>query len=88
VIRRAHERYDDTTIRNHLWPELAAVLSPQELLELVVTAGWYRTNSYVLNAVRIQREDSASRLPAFTARSGVAADPSWDHCPLDEDRAS
>ena len=36
----------------------------QQLLELIVTAGWYRTLAYVINAARIPPEPWAARFPA------------------------
>jgi 4-carboxymuconolactone decarboxylase len=32
-------------------------------LELMITAGWYRLLSYVINGARIQREPWAARFP-------------------------
>ena len=45
-----------------LWQELAREWSDEQLLELLVLAGWYRAISYVCNAARVPREDWAARL--------------------------
>jgi hypothetical protein len=37
---------------------------PDQLLELIVTAGWYRLISYVINTCGVQREPWAARFPA------------------------
>ncbi len=63
VIRLADELHDTDQVGDELWRELAACWSEPQLLELVVTAGWYRTLSYVLGAVAIQREPWAARFP-------------------------
>ena len=45
LIRVADEPYEDTTTAIICGRSSRPVWSPQELLNLVVTAGWYRTNS-------------------------------------------
>ena len=64
LVRLADELYETDGISDQLWTKLAGVFSAAELLELIVTAGWYRTLSYVINAVRIERESWAARFPA------------------------
>jgi 4-carboxymuconolactone decarboxylase len=51
------------TISDPLWGRLAEHWSDEQLIELVVLAGWYRTISYVINALRIEPEPWAARLP-------------------------
>ncbi len=63
LIRLADELHETDRIADPLWEALAAVWSPAALLELIVTAGWYRTLSYVLNAARVQHEPWAARFP-------------------------
>lgn len=63
LIRLADELHQTDTIADQLWQELAATWTDAELLELVVTAGWYRTLSYFINAARIQPEAWAARFP-------------------------
>jgi len=63
LIRLADELYETDDIADALWQELAAIWPATHLLELIVTAGWYRTISYVINAARIQREPWAARFP-------------------------
>ena len=43
--------------------QLAQRYHDDQLLELLVTAGWYRLISYVLNAARVQPEPWAARFP-------------------------
>jgi 4-carboxymuconolactone decarboxylase len=64
LVALADELYDTATVSERLWTKLAARYSDQQLLELLVTAGWYRLLSYVINAVGIEREPWAARFPA------------------------
>ncbi len=64
LIRLADELHDTNTISDGLWAQLSARYTDQQLLELIVTAGWYRTLAYVINAARIPPEPWASRFPA------------------------
>jgi alkylhydroperoxidase family enzyme len=64
LIRLADQLYETDDIADALWGELASVWPPPALLELIVTAGWYRTLSYILNAARVQHEPWAAPFPA------------------------
>ena len=63
LVRLADELYDTDTVSDELWAQVAARYTDQQLLELVVTAGWYRTISYVTNAARVALESWAARFP-------------------------
>jgi alkylhydroperoxidase family enzyme len=63
LIRLADELHDTATVSDELWAQLAAHYTDQQLLELVVTAGWYRTIAYVTNAARVALEPWAARFP-------------------------
>ena len=65
LIRLADELYDTDTISDGLWTQLTTLYTHGQLLELIVTAGWYRTISYVINAVRVPLEPWAKRFPAL-----------------------
>ena len=64
LLALADELYETDRIADSLWDQLIETWAPAQLLELIVTAGWYRTLSYVLNAARIQHEPWAARFPA------------------------
>ena len=64
LVRLADELYETDRISDALWRELGAAWPPAHLLELIVTAGWYRTLSYVINAARIQHEPWAAHFPS------------------------
>ena len=64
LIRLADELHDACTVSDTLWAELAERFSDDQLLELVITAGWYRLLSYVINAAGVEHEPWAARFPA------------------------
>jgi 4-carboxymuconolactone decarboxylase len=68
LIRLADELYDTDTVSDELWAQLAGRHTDQQLLELVVTAGWYRTLAYVINSARVTLEPWAARFPVAGAR--------------------
>lgn len=63
LVRLVDELHDTCTITAGLWSALADRYSDDQLLELVITAGWYRLLSGVINGLGIQREPWAARFP-------------------------
>jgi 4-carboxymuconolactone decarboxylase len=63
LVRLADELHDTCTVSDGLWSELTQRYTDQQLLELIVTAGWYRTLAYVINGVRIPPEPWAATAP-------------------------
>jgi len=61
LIRLADELHDTNTLSDGLWAELSNRYTDPQLLELIVIAGWYRTISYVTNALRVPLEAWAAR---------------------------
>lgn len=76
LVRLADELYDSEGVSDDLWDELRAAFSPAQILELIVTAGWYRTISYVVNAARVPLEAWAARFPG--ARASEKPGSSWE----------
>jgi len=64
LVRVADELHDTCRVSDALWPALAERFSDDQLLEIVITAGWYRLLSYVINAARIELEPWAARFAA------------------------
>ncbi len=64
LVRLADELHDSCTVSDELWSDLSARYADDQLLELVVIAGWYRLLSYVINGAGVQREPWATRFPA------------------------
>jgi 4-carboxymuconolactone decarboxylase len=63
LVALADELYDTATVSDELWARLTTHFSDEQLLELLVTAGWYRLIAYVINAVGVEREPWAARFP-------------------------
>jgi 4-carboxymuconolactone decarboxylase len=64
VFRLSDELHETGTLSDELWSELAARFDEPQVLELIVTAGWYHLIGYVCNAAGIELEEWAARLPA------------------------
>lgn len=64
LVRAADELYDTATISSPTWASLATLYDEQQLIELLLLAGWYRTLSTVINAVEIPLEPWAARFPS------------------------
>ena len=64
LVRLADELHETCGVSDGLWSALAATYSDDQLLELVITAGWYRLLAYVINAARVEPEAWAARFPA------------------------
>ena len=63
VVRLTDELYDTDSISDSLWEQLVEAFSPQQLLELIVTAGWYHLIGFVCNGARVELEQWAPRFP-------------------------
>lgn len=63
LVRLADELHDGAAVSDELWAALSARLRDDQLLELIVVAGWYRLLSYVINAVRVELEPWAAQFP-------------------------
>lgn len=63
LVRMADELHDGATVSDALWRELEKRWTAEQLVELLVTAGFYHIVSYVTNAVGIEREEWAESFP-------------------------
>ncbi len=64
VFRLADEPHHTSSVSDELFAELASHFATDQILELLVTAGWYHTIAYVINTAGVQLEDWAARFPA------------------------
>jgi len=64
LIRMCDALHAQCTIDDGLWGELEATFSHEALLELLMLAGFYRTVSYLTNALRLPVEPGAARFPS------------------------
>ena len=63
VFRLADELHQTAAVSDELWEALTVRFDDPQILELVITAGWYHTISFVINAAGVQLEPWAARFP-------------------------
>jgi alkylhydroperoxidase family enzyme len=64
VLAVADELHDTAAVSDAVFAELERHFTAEQILELVVTSGWYHTISFVINAARVRLEPWAARFPA------------------------
>lgn len=64
LVRMVDELHATAHVSDGLWQQLAAQWSTEQLLELLLLAGWYHAISYVCNAARVPLESWSARWPA------------------------
>jgi alkylhydroperoxidase family enzyme len=62
LIQAADALHDSADIGDDLWRELTRVFSDEQLLDLMMLAGWYHAVSFTANGARVALEDGAPRL--------------------------
>jgi 4-carboxymuconolactone decarboxylase len=63
VLALAEELHETSGIGDELWAELSARFTEEQIIELIVTAGWYHVIAYVCNGLRVPLEPWAMRFP-------------------------
>ncbi len=66
LLRLCDQLHADCTIDDGLWLLLAEAFSEEAILELLMLTGFYRTVSYLTNALRLPLEPGAARFPKTT----------------------
>jgi alkylhydroperoxidase family enzyme len=61
LLRLCDELHATATVTDALWAELAAGWSPEQLVELVVLAGYYHAIAFATNALRLPLEPFGAR---------------------------
>ena len=64
LIRLCDALHHQCDVDDGLWAELRAAFTENAILELLMVAGFYRTVSYLTNALRIPLERAGARFPA------------------------
>jgi alkylhydroperoxidase family enzyme len=64
LLQLCDELHATATVSDALWAALAAEWSPEQLVELVVLAGYYHAISFATNALRLPLEPFAARFGA------------------------
>ena len=63
LLRLCDALHRDCSLDDALWRELTRHFSDEAMLELLMLAGFYRTVSYLTNALRLPPEPGAARFP-------------------------
>jgi 4-carboxymuconolactone decarboxylase len=63
VLRLADELHRTSAISDELWQALRSQFDDPQILELIVTAGWYHVIAYVCNGVQVEDEEWARVFP-------------------------
>ncbi len=63
LLRLCDALHADCTLDDTLWSPLRGRFSEEAMLELLMLAGFYRTVSYLTNALRLPLEADAARFP-------------------------
>ena len=66
LIRLADALHDTATIDDELWDELRKEFAGEQLIELILLAGFYHSVSFLTNALRLPLETFAARFPSAT----------------------
>jgi 4-carboxymuconolactone decarboxylase len=64
AFRLADELHANASVSDEFFRALGQHFSDEEILELVLIAGWYRTISYVINTAQVELEEWAARFPS------------------------
>jgi alkylhydroperoxidase family enzyme len=64
LIEVCDQLHVNSDVDDRLWTDLAGCLSEMAILEVLLLAGFYRTVSYLTNALRLPLETFAERFPA------------------------
>lgn len=70
LFRLCDELHATATVGDALWAALTAEWSSEQLVELVVLAGYYHAIAFATNALRLPLEPFAARFPAAISCSG------------------
>jgi alkylhydroperoxidase family enzyme len=65
VVRLADELHDTSAISDELWNELQAAFSVEQILELILLAGFYHTVAYLTNGLKLPLEAYAARFSNY-----------------------
>jgi alkylhydroperoxidase family enzyme len=61
LLRAVDELHESADVGDATWAALASVMTQDQLLDLLLLAGWYHAISYAANAARVTLEDGAPR---------------------------
>ena len=76
LVRACDQLHATSDIDDALWSELTAEFSEMALVEMLMLAGFYRTVSYLTNALRLPLESFGARFPLRHPSRATSAAPS------------
>ena len=63
VFELADQLHVTSAIADELWERLVDAFDAEQIIELIVTAGWYHVIAYVCNGLRLEHEPWAATFP-------------------------
>ena len=78
LIRACDQLNANSDIDDALWSELKSHFSDGGLIEAIMLAGFYKTVSYLTNALRLPLEDYAPRFPEPDTQEWTSVNPSTE----------
>jgi alkylhydroperoxidase family enzyme len=63
LLRMCDALHRDSSVDDDLWRSLREIFSEEAMLELLLLVGFYRTVSYLTNALRLPLEPNGARFP-------------------------
>jgi alkylhydroperoxidase family enzyme len=69
LLRAVDELHDHADISDTTWEAVAAFLSDEQLLDVLMLAGWYHAISFVANGARVPLESGAPRFDDLGLRA-------------------
>lgn len=64
LIQLCDSLHDECRVADELWSELRSFFPENALIEILMLAGFYRTVSYLTNAMELPLEDVGIRFPS------------------------
>lgn len=65
IVRLADELHDTSTVSETLWNEVVRTFSVEQILELILLAGFYHTVAYLTNALKLPLEPYSARFSDY-----------------------
>ncbi|MGQ0831966.1 MAG: carboxymuconolactone decarboxylase family protein [Microthrixaceae bacterium] len=65
LLRAVDELHDQSDVTDSTWAELSSALAPDQLLDLLLLAGWYHAISFAANGARVPLEDGVPRFSDY-----------------------
>lgn len=65
IVRLADELHDKASIGEELWPALRREFTDEQILELIMLAGFYRTVAYLTNGLALPLESYGARFAQY-----------------------